>query len=83
MADVDGAQRSIRLEKPQLAVVSQFARRPVLRDFRVLKFVFAEILSKLYDAETAEKIRRVRVFNFAETETLPTIPIDCDFLVCD
>jgi hypothetical protein len=40
----------------------------VLRDFRVLRFVFAEILSKLCDAETADKIRGARSLQVASED---------------
>jgi len=59
---------NIRLEKPQLAVMSGVCSAAVLHDFRVLRFVFAEIVSKLYDAETADKIRRLRRLQVASED---------------
>ena len=60
-------ETNIRLEKPACGDVS-VCSAAVLRDFRVLGFVFAEILSKLYDAETADKIRRSRRLQVASED---------------
>jgi hypothetical protein len=76
--------------KTTLAAMSGVCSAAVLRDFRVLRFVLAEILAKLYDAETADNVRRSRrlqvvseELDLALTELLPAIPTHCDFVVCD